>query len=97
MTGDDYRRSEIKRRVRGATIACAIGQAAIGAVLLYGLYAPEPAVAKIAAFFLIGWWPVGFLMTYGELDEEFGKDDAVWPYAGCAAVLAVLGFLGWYL
>lgn len=97
MTGDDSRRSEIKARIRGAVIACAVGQAAIGAMLLYGLYAQEPGVSKIAAFLLIAWWPVGFLMTYGELDEQYGGDTAVWPYVGVAAVMAFLGFLGWYL
>lgn len=97
MSGDEYRRSEIRRRVRVATIGCAIGQAVLGALLLYGIYAPEPTVLKVAAFFLIGWWPAGFLMTYGELDEAFGGDTAVWPYVGLAGVLVSLGFLAWYL
>lgn len=96
MTGGD-RRAEIKRRVRGAAIGLAIGQAFWGALLLYGIYAPEPTVLKVAAFFLIGWGPIGIIMTYGELDEQYGGDTAVWPYVGVAAVMGVLGFLGWYL
>lgn len=97
MTGDEHRRSEIKRRVRGAAIGLAIGQAIFGALLLYGIYAPEPTVLKAAAFFLIGWGPVGVIMTYSELDQELGPDTEIWGSVSGLVIMAVLGFLGWYL
>lgn len=97
MSGDDQRQDAIRRHVRGAAIAGALGHAAWSALLLYGIYAGEPRVLKVAAYMLIGWLPVGILMTWGELDETWGKDTAVWPYVGMFAVMAGLAALAWYL
>lgn len=97
MSGDNPdKRDAIRRHVRQAAIAGAIGHAAWSGVLLYGIYA-EPKVLKIGAFFVIGWLPVGILMTYAEMDQTWGPDTEIWASTGAALLIGGLTFLAWYL
>jgi preprotein translocase subunit SecY len=97
MQGDDSRRESIRRYVRYTAVAMAIGQAVFGAALLYGLHAPEPTILKIGAYGLIGWAPVAALMSYSEMNDQWGDGRELWASVSMGLIMLTLGFLAWYL
>lgn len=95
--GNGERRADVRRFVRGSALAIAGFHALLGAVLLYGLYAPEPAVLKVAAYALIGWGPVATLLSYSDMDDRWGNGRELWATVSANLIIATLAFLAWYL
>lgn len=102
MTGDyeqEQRRWRVLSVLRQGLIAWAVMHLFASGMVLYAIYKPDPAGAKIWTYLLIGLGPVAVAGALLQARAEWlGKDDT--EFAASVAALSIAGGLGlvwWYL
>lgn len=78
------------RHLRLAAIGWAVVYAVISVGLVCALYVRDHQMTKLMALFLIGWTPMGLLMTYGEAKEMWNGSESLFGYIGPVAIIALL-------
>lgn len=102
MSGDyeqEQRRWRVLSTLRQGLIAWAVMHLFASAMVLYAIYKPDPAGAKIWTYLLIGLGPVAVAGVLLQARAEWlGKDDTeMGANVALLLIAAILGLLWWWL
>jgi len=70
-----------------------VGYAVLSIALLWSIASGDKELIKLTALFLIGWTPIGILMTYAEVKKLWNGTESTVGIYGPVALLAFLAGL----